>query len=319
MVLTSRHRSRDRSPLSSERFAVSGEELVARAESPGSLGGFGLLGSRQLWVEGGACPCGGGQLHSPAHTLVAGPHQVVPQPVGALCAAGCDWGFFILAVGVTGARALPDPAAPVTSSAPLACMSGSVPASGVVSSASAASATGLSGRHECAWESPRSECRRQGSLSVGGPVRVRSVAGVGPLSFARSSRSAHASASSSAASSDNGDQEAAMPPSPAGHPGVGGSRSGGDRSAAGCDRSPQPGPSGLGSGFGGCSSPAPSVAADDDRASASDSVDLDRGDSFRAVLHLIREFHSMEEPASVAPNRCKTSLAPVYGLQSESS
>ena len=27
----------------------------------------------------------------------------------------------------------------------------------------------------------------------------------------------------------------------------------------------------------------------------------------------------MEEPASVAPNRCKTSLVPIYGLQSESS
>ena len=27
----------------------------------------------------------------------------------------------------------------------------------------------------------------------------------------------------------------------------------------------------------------------------------------------------MEEPASVAPNRCKTSLAPIYGLQSEPS
>ena len=27
----------------------------------------------------------------------------------------------------------------------------------------------------------------------------------------------------------------------------------------------------------------------------------------------------MEKPAGVAPNRCKTSLAPVYGLQSESS
>ena len=59
--------------------------------------------------------------------------------------------------------------------------------------------------------------------------------------------------------------------------------------------------------------------ADDDRSSASDSVDLDRDDSFRAVLRLIREFHSMEEPASVAPNRCKTSLAPIYGLQSEPS
>ena len=27
----------------------------------------------------------------------------------------------------------------------------------------------------------------------------------------------------------------------------------------------------------------------------------------------------MEEPTIVAPNRCKTSLAPIYGLQSESS
>ena len=35
-------------------------------------------------VKGGACPCGGGQLHSPAHALFAGPHQVVPLPVGAL-------------------------------------------------------------------------------------------------------------------------------------------------------------------------------------------------------------------------------------------
>ena len=48
-------------------------------------------------------------------------------------------------------------------------------------------------------------------------------------------------------------------------------------------------------------------------------LDLDRDDSFLAVLRLIWEFHSMEEPASVALNRCKTSLAPVYGLQSESS
>ena len=51
----------------------------------------------------------------------------------------------------------------------------------------------------------------------------------------------------------------------------------------------------------------------------SGSVDLDRDDSFRTVLHLIREFHSMEEPASVAPNWWKTSVAPIYGLQSESS
>ena len=54
-------------------------------------------------------------------------------------------------------------------------------------------------------------------------------------------------------------------------------------------------------------------------ASVSGSVDLDRDDSYGSVLHLIREFHSMEEPASVAPKPCKTSLALIYGLQSESS
>ena len=123
-----------------------------------------------------------------------------------------------------------------------------------------------------------------------------------------------------------------MPPPPSRHPGAGGGRSECARSASGRARSPQPGPSGLGSGeqaapcadrsrsgFHGQSSPTPSGAAEDDRDSVSGSVDLDRDDSFRAVLRLIREFHSLEEPASVAPNRCKTSLAPIYGLQSESS
>ena len=41
--------------------------------------------------------------------------------------------------------------------------------------------------------------------------------------------------------------------------------------------------------------------------------------TIRAVFCLIREFHSLEEPASVALNQCKTSFAPVFGLQSESS
>ena len=58
----------------------------------------------------------------------------------------------------------------------------------------------------------------------------------------------------------------------------------------------------------GRSSPAPSGAAENDGDSVCGSVDLDQDDSFRAVYRLIREFHSMEELASVAPNRCKTSL-----------
>ena len=57
--------------------------------------------------------------------------------------------------------------------------------------------------------------------------------------------------------------------------------------------------------------------AEEDRDSISGSVDLDRDDPFRSVLRLIQEFHGLEEPASVASNRCKTSLAPIYGLQSE--
>ena len=95
---------------------------------------------------------------------------------------------------------------------------------------------------------------------------------------------------------------------------MGGGHSKGDRSASDRDRSPQPGPSGLGSGsrsssgvdrsrseYGGHSFPAPSGAADDDCSNTFDSVDLDKNDSFRSVLRLIRDFHSLEEPASVAP------------------
>ena len=140
------------------------------------------------------------------------------------------------------------------------------------------------------------------------------------------------SASSSSTSSDPKERVSAIPPPPSGQSGVGFSRSKSDCSVSGRDHSPQPGPSGLGLGersapradrshseYRGRSSPVPSGAADDNRDSASSSVDLDPDDSVWAVLRLIREFHSMEETASVAPNRCKTSLAPISGLQSESS
>ena len=66
-------------------------------------------------------------------------------------------------------------------------------------------------------------------------------------------------------------------------------------------------------------SPGPSGAADDDRSSTFESVDFARDDSFRAVLGLIREFPDMAEPATVPAARCKTSLASVYGLASETS
>ena len=50
-----------------------------------------------------------------------------------------------------------------------------------------------------------------------------------------------------------------------------------------------------------------------------DTVDFDRDDSFRSVLGLIRNFHAMEEPAETPSARCKTSLASIYGLMSETS
>ena len=73
------------------------------------------------------------------------------------------------------------------------------------------------------------------------------------------------------------------------------------------------------SGFGGhLSSPSPGEA-DDDRSSPLNSLDIDRDDSFRSVLALIQNFHGMEEPAGVPSARCKTSLASIYGLMSETS
>ena len=96
------------------------------------------------------------------------------------------------------------------------------------------------------------------------------------------------------------------------------------------DRSPRPGPSGwrprssavaerYRSSFGGHLSSPPPGEADDDRSSALDSLDIDRDDSFRSILALIRNFHSMEEPAVVPSAQCKTSLASIYGLMSETS
>ena len=104
---------------------------------------------------------------------------------------------------------------------------------------------------------------------------------------------------------------------------------GDSRPAPAGDRSPRPGPSGRTArpsagaeryrSGGGRRYPAPSGMADDDRSSAFESVDFDWDDSFRSVLALIRNFHNMEEPAGVPSARCKTSLASIYGLMSETS
>ena len=154
--------------------------MTAWAESLGSLGGFSLPGSPRLWVKGGACPHGGGQLRSFAHAFLAGPRQVVPQPVGALYAAGHSWGFFVCGCRHQWCRSVAWPCCSVDVITPIACMFGSVPASGGMASASAASATCWSSRHERTLESPCSQRRRQRSCSGGGPIQVRRVAGVGP-------------------------------------------------------------------------------------------------------------------------------------------
>ena len=142
----------------------------------------------------------------------------------------------------------------------------------------------------------------------------------------RSSRRREKSYRSSSVSSE--DDRAETPPPISGR--APGGTPGDSRPAPAGDRSPRPGPSGwqlrssagaerYRSGFGGRLSPTPSGEADDDRSSALDALDIDRDDSFRSVLALIRNFHSMEEPAGVPSARCKTSPASIYGLMSETS
>ena len=130
---------------------------------------------------------------------------------------------------------------------------------------------------------------------------------------------------SSSESSEDARAEASPPTAgraPGGTPGD-------SRPASAGDRLPRPGPSGWTSrssaraehyrSGAGRRSPSPSGVADDNRSNAFDTVDFDRDDSFRSVLGLIRNFHAMEEPAGIPSTRCKTSLASIYGLMSETS
>ena len=161
-----------------------------------------LLSPPGITQLGGACTCGGRQLHSPAHAIFAGPCQAVPQPVRVLCTAGCGCGvcFWLLVSPVHG------PAARLTSAASFACSRASVPAPGVVSPAGAASTTGSPGGREHAGESPHSERRRRRSSS-----RERSCLGTKcskgrSPSPAYAAHSARTSASSLSASLDAGER-----------------------------------------------------------------------------------------------------------------
>ena len=183
---------------------------------------------------------------------------------------------------------------------------------------------GVSGRQQ-RQETSRPSRRRRRSSSDGTDRRSKKrLRGRSP-SPGPSSRRRERPYRSDSESSEDARAEASPPRAgraPGGTPGD-------FRPASASDRSPCPGPSGwtmrssaraehYRSGAG-RRSPSPSGGADDDRSSAFDMVDFDRDDSFLSVLGLIRNFHTMEEPAGIPSARCKTSLASIYGLMSETS
>ena len=197
------------------------------------------------------------------------------------------------------------------------CVATAMPAGAVDSPAAV---PGSSGRQQRQEVSHSSRCRDGTGRSKKKRTRDRSP------SPGRSSRHREKSYRSSSDSSE-GDRATASPPISGRAPGGAPSDS---RPAPAGDRSPRPGPSGwrsrlsagaerYRSGFGGRLSPVPSGEADDDRSSALDALDIDRDDFFQSVLALIQNFHNMEELAGVPSTRCKTSLASIYGLMSETS
>ena len=200
-----------------------------------------------------------------------------------------------------------------------------VPASVVDPPAASAAVPGSSGRQQCQEVSRSGRRRRRSSSDGTGRAKKKRPRDCSP-SPGCSSHHRERSYRSSLESSEDDRAEASPPISgraPGGTPGD-------SRLAPAGDRSSCPGPSGwqlrssagverYRSGFGGRLSPAPSGEADDDRSSALDALDIDRDDSFWSVLALIRNFHNMQEPAGVPSARCKTSLASIYGLMSETS
>ena len=204
------------------------------------------------------------------------------------------------------------------------CAATAAPAVAVGPSSASAAVPGLSGRQQREEEVSRPNRRRRRSSSGGtGRASKRRPRDHSP-STGRSSRRREESYRSS---SSEVDRVESPPPTSGRAPG---GTPGDSRPAPAGDRSPRPGPSGCGprsstvaeryrSGFGVHLSSSPPGEADDDRSSALDALDSDQDDSFRSVLALIRNFHSMEELVGVPSARCKTSLASIYGLMSETS
>ena len=149
-----RHRSRDHSPHSSDRSQSGERSRQDRKEAVVASSDHGNSGST---VEPARAVAGGSVLLPTSSfpdlvRLFLSLSGLVAQQDAALRS-------ILLAAGVTGAGVLPGPAAPVTSAAPVACSSASVPAPGVSTPAGAASATSSPGRCERARESSRPERR----------------------------------------------------------------------------------------------------------------------------------------------------------------
>ena len=204
------------------------------------------------------------------------------------------------------------------------CAAPAAPAVAVGPSSSSSAVPGSSGRQQREEEVSRPSRRRRRSSSGGtGRSTKRCPRDCSP-SPGRSSRRREESYRSSSSEDDR----AESPPPTSGHAPRGTPDD--SRPASVGDRSPRPSPSGwrpwssavaerYHSDFGIYLSSSPPGEADDDHSSALDALDFDRDDSFRSVLALIRNFHSMEEPVGVPSARCKTSLASIYGLMSETS
>ena len=217
---------------------------------------------------------------------------------------GAVGGVAGVAVPASGVGAQLCPLAPSTGTV-TSCAATAIAAGMVGPPAVSAAVPGSSGRQQRQEVSRFSRRRRRSSSDGTGRLKKKRPRNRSPSPGCCSRRREKSYWSSSESSRDDRDETTPLISgcAPGGTPGD-------SHPAPAGDRWPRPGPSGwrprssagaerYRSGFGGRLSPAPSGEADDDRSSALDPMDIDRDDSFRSVLALIRNFHSMEEPALV--------------------
>ena len=221
---------------------------------------------------------------------------------------GAVGGVAGVAASASGVGAHLCPPAP-SGEAVTSCAATAVPAGVVGPPAASAAVPGSSGRQERQEVSRSSRRRHRSSIDGAGRVMRKRPRGRSPSPSCFSLRQEKSYRSFSQSSED--DRAEASPPMsgrvPGGTPGDSHPAPAGDHSLC-------LGPSGWTSrlpagaeqyrlGVGGRRSSSPSGVADDDRCSAFDAVNIDRDDSFRFVLALIWNFHSMEEPAGIPSAR----------------